>query len=474
MFFQSRVVNWRTLSIEFVEPLIDFLYDNEVAALRNRNFSDVFICNMLVICDQYFVLNLSAVFEQMLIERLTIKKCAEIFEFACDYNRAALRQASLDFMVANIVRMLEYHCLEQLSLDVISQISARYRELLGDRLENSQSREEDHVWDAELESRVMDFEVNLYEHREKAAKRKKERKTSDSKQERIQLEKEAIEAMKNVSMEEDRSRSNSVSSESSLVLQEASKLSKEILAQAQSWTTVKDKKELRHKSTAAFLKANELLATEKKDDDVFVSLNKWSNRTNSLGSSNEDEDNDEFVGRTVVSLASFSPQKPLKLSQKQRKSLSKMNNSASNVDIESPPTSFENPWTSNSSDKTPDLQKRSPSFFDLKTNFPNPTFDTPRSSRSQNASPNGSFQDASPISSKSRDFTNILREEQQEKNYFQKLKNKSLALTLLEERAIDELKKFYNVENVYDERISVERIESLQPTMNFATWHHQK
>lgn len=455
---------------------------------------------MLVICDQYFVSDLCAVFERMLIERLTIKKAVDMFDFAGDYNRATLRQASLDFMVANIERILEHHCLASASGDVIGQVCDRYLEMLPNSSNHNHKSgrlgktfpkfgdglDYDDAWDdAKMENMVKDFDLNLNAPSavSVSSRRKKERKTSDSQLERLQLEKDAIEAMKAMSLEEDDCRSNASStSTSSSYTMETDKFSFEILAQAKHWTKVTEKKEPRSKLTLAGLKANEVLAAERKEEDEFVSLNKLSYLSASFDSNSDDcaSQADEFFERSPLSLASFSPQKPLKLSQKQRKSLNKIGNSTS-PDVRPGSPVSANPWSintpSSSKVKTPDLETSpSPSFFDVKPGAAPSIFESPRSTRSQPTSPSSMGSSSSDVAaSKSMDhFMSIVRKEQREKNYFHKLRNKSLALTLMEERAIDELKKFYNVENTFDERISVERKESLQPTMNFAKWELEK
>lgn len=422
-----------------------------------------------------------------------------MFEFAGNYNRETLRQASLDFMVANIERMLEHQQLVGAEPDVIAQVCDRYLELLpssvnthrAGRLGRTVSKfgndlDYDDAWDdAKMENMIKDFDVNINDVGEvggEGIRRKKERKTSDSQQERIQMEKEAIEAMKAMSLEEDDCRSNA--STSSSITSDADKLPYEIPAPAKHWTRVTEKKEPRNKLSLAGLKANEILAAEKREDDDFVSLNKHSFMSGALFDSNSDDgasNGDEFFERSPISLASFSPQKPMKLSQKQRKNLSKIGNTSDSEVRPGSPPAIGNPWSTNtppsSSHKTPDFAKSpSPSFFDVKpAAASNSMFDSPRSARSQPASPSMASSPADVPTSKSMDnFVNIVRNEQREKNYFHKLRNKSLALTLLEERAIDELKKFYNVENTFDERITVERIEALQPTMNFAKWDLEK
>ncbi|GBP96547.1 Inhibitor of Bruton tyrosine kinase [Eumeta japonica] len=66
-------------------------------------------------------------------------------------------------------------------------------------------------------------------------------------------------------------------------------------------------------------------------------------------------------------------------------------------------------------------------------------------------------------------FSQILAEEKRQREYYERIKHKSLALTQIEEQAIADLKEFYNVQNVADEVITIQR-KCAQPTINFAVW----
>ncbi|XP_053674901.1 inhibitor of Bruton tyrosine kinase [Anopheles nili] len=74
-----------------------------------------------------------------------------------------------------------------------------------------------------------------------------------------------------------------------------------------------------------------------------------------------------------------------------------------------------------------------------------------------------------------KDFNEILAEERRQKRYIEMIKSKSLAHTQIEERAIEELRAFYNVDQVFDESITVERYRPplLENAPNFAVWQYQ-
>ena len=85
------------------------------------------------------------------------------------------------------------------------------------------------------------------------------------------------------------------------------------------------------------------------------------------------------------------------------------------------------------------------------------------------ASPSTSKQKP-PKSSGNKKFTTIIKDEKKEKQIFEKIKSKSLILTQIEERAIQELSEFYNIQNIFDESIKVCR--KLQPaSQNLSQWY---
>jgi hypothetical protein len=53
----------------------------------------------------------------------------------------------------------------------------------------------------------------------------------------------------------------------------------------------------------------------------------------------------------------------------------------------------------------------------------------------------------------------ILHEEKRESDNLVRAITKPLAATQIEEKAIEELKKFYNVENCFDENVKIDRVD---------------
>ena len=72
----------------------------------------------------------------------------------------------------------------------------------------------------------------------------------------------------------------------------------------------------------------------------------------------------------------------------------------------------------------------------------------------------------------SQNFHEILQEESVQSQNLTRAKSKSFQVTQLEETAIQELKTFYNVDNVFDEYLTVERVD--QGIMATPIWHKNK
>ncbi|XP_060529154.1 inhibitor of Bruton tyrosine kinase isoform X4 [Cylas formicarius] len=104
-----------------------------------------------------------------------------------------------------------------------------------------------------------------------------------------------------------------------------------------------------------------------------------------------------------------------KVSQKQRKRLSSQNNE------------------SEKGESLETIEKKNPWKMDLTIGSPN----------------NSTLED---------NMENIMESEKRQKENLIKIKSKSLALTQLEDKAIEELRSFYNIENTVDEVITIERV----------------
>jgi inhibitor of Bruton tyrosine kinase len=273
------------------------------------------------------------------------------------------------------------------------------------------------------------------------------------------------------------------------------------------WTKVKDKKEsvTKNKPTGvlAGLKANEILQSEGKLNDKFTKLSNVvkalpekvvvesssgvvpTTPTTTAWQTPKVDDAVDISERMMVCLGDFAwtPQKG-KASAKQRKRLSSETQKSpaavtngANEKEEKEDKSNGNPWANNSLAsliKSPTETTRKSASISI----PNRTNNNIASNNSYPKTPpslsknsfnfNNSF--GSPKPGESISFSEILEDEIREKKYVEKVKSKSLILTQMEETAIEELKEFYNVDEVFDENIKIERKKGLKGLVNYAIW----
>lgn len=500
-----------TVAYEHMEPIINFLYHNDTMIIRKQQYTDTFLYHLMEICDQFFVTRLKNVIEVMMIEKLTTKKCGDMFEFATVYNCHLLEVACLDYICQNMGRLMENRCLEHLQVESLEKISTYYKQVFqindnADQVVTDTLFSDFGITDDDLLIFVDDFEVDLLQKNDqiittKPVKAKKtERLTSD----RRNYEKEGINLMKNLSIEETSPPTTNPMKKSpdDSIVAEAEEISKSFTNESAKWMKVADKKEVKKKIVLAAIKSNEILRNEPKEQENFIPLK----IANQKFASNDSTNLDKSINTTTtsaaiespneksavfnLSLADFTPQKAAKLSQKQRKR--QLSQSESSPSIKSPETIQSSPnkpaWNTPTSTpeqsnvwKIKSTPEQSTSAMATKTQPINiASSSRANTSINSSASFSDSFFSLSPSKSsipmasiKSNDsFTKILHDERKQKEYYNKMRSKSLLLTQIEETAIDELKRFYNIDNVFDEYIEIERKINLRPTVNFAKWKH--
>lgn len=504
-------INLTTVPLEYMEPIISFLYHNDAHFVRKQQYTDSFLYHLIEICDQFFVNRMKSILEVMAIERITAKKCADMFEFAQTFNCQLLIDACLDYICQNMGRLLENRCLEHLQFESIEKISKYYRQVfqindvdLSGSFGECIIADEDVLAVSEDSSAVIMATTSMATAALKNEAKVKPKKTERSSSDRRIYEKEAIHLVKNLSIEESTDNNNTKKAKDDSILAEADELSKSLTNESTKWMKVSDKKDVKKKVILAGIKANEVLKHEPKEQEMFTplkvqkSFNDFEQSFNSTASSSNIESPSEKSATFNLSLGDFTPQKSSKLSQKQRKrqmSQSECPMAAaaavkSTEPIQSPtsksawnapttPTEQSNAWKIKS---TPEPSTSSGTGVTIKTQ-PISIASTSKSKANGSFSSSASFNDSffsatSPTKSsindssiKSNDsFTKILQDERKQKEYYNKMRSKSLLLTQIEETAIHELKKFYNVDNVFDEHIEIERKSNVTPTVNFAKW----
>lgn len=507
---QREVINLTTVQKEHMEPIINFLYNNDAHFIRKQHYTETFLYHLMEICDRFFVSRLKNIIEVIMIEKMTARKCGDMLEFAGTYNCDLLEAAALEYICQNMGRLLENRCLDHLQVETLEKISTHYHEIYQFTAATSDhliaSLVADSVSDESILGFTEDFHIDLNvkceSHADRMAAVLKAKKTERATSDRRNYEKEGINLMKNLSIESTAmDTKKSISMEDSIIA-EAEEISKSISAEMAKWTKVADKKDVKKKPVIGGLRSNAILKAETKERDNFKPLKSTSLASDvesdldqSFNSTAGNTSIDSVTERTLqfhLSLGDFTPQKAGKVSQKQRKrqlsqtesmepfrpqqitaAWAQQSPQTPNQTIDMP-----NAWKVN----TPALESRPTTSTPLKSQATQPIEIAP-SGTSANPTINESFFSPSPSTSArshtksprsvNSSFSKILDDERRQKEYFTKLKSKSLLLTQMEEAAIVDLKKFYNVENVYDERIEIERKRFVNPSLNFAEWKHQ-
>lgn len=489
-------INLSTVAFEHMEPIINFLYHNDTHFIRKQQYTDSFLYHLMEICDQFFVTRLKNIIEVMMIEKITTKKCGDMYEFATVFNCHLLEVACLDYICQNMGRLMENRCLEHLQVENIEKISAYYKQVfqINDNDPAIDTIYLNCISDDDLMSFVEDFEIDLMQKNDNViVKPVKSKKSDRPSSDRRNYEKEGINLMKNLSFEETSPISNIKKSNDDSIVAEAEEISRSFTTESAKWMKVVEKKDVKKKISLAAIKTNEILRNEPRDQENFTPLKipNSSDLDKSLSTPTKSQPIESPTEKTSfnLSLADFTPQKGAKLSQKQRRrQLSQSDNLPSpkpNEIIQESPnkpawsTPISTPEQSNVwKIKTVSEPSTSAATKSQPINIISPN--AAASSMNSSASFNDSFFSPSPTKSsvptasiKSNDsFTKILKDERKQKEYYNKMKSKSLLLTQIEESAIDELKKFYNVDNVFDEYIEIERKTNIKPTVNFAKWKH--
>ncbi|XP_062547692.1 inhibitor of Bruton tyrosine kinase [Armigeres subalbatus] len=489
---ESKTVNLNTIPMEYMEPIVDFLYNNDYQKIRDQKYSESFLFNMVVICDQFFIEELKCLFEAIIADRINLKNVGELLDYAFQYNCEVLKNICMQYISVNLAKLLEQRSLDCLEPAILTQIDKFYKEFYNLAAYRTITPSAEAISDEEMALFVGDFHVDLTAKmnetslKSKTPKGKITPKSTKLQQEKRNYEKEAMSYIRDLTFQEspvpkmeEKENCNGVNSHQPI--QENG---------VKSWHKVVDPK---RKSIPAALKANEIVKNESKVTENFSNLrsllDKGTSPVKDLPSPATSDKKDEgydsgynSTRMTTFNLSDFAIQKP-KLSQKQRKRLSSTSEKPKElIPVPSPDTTPTNPWK-NVTNSAADMFKSEPIAIP--------------STRGNRKISNGSYELVSPLTGSyvpannhlssspkvttenkpdkaQKEFSKILEDERKQKQYYEKIKCKSLVHTQIEERAIEELRRFYNVESVFDEHIVVERYRPKSDTaVNFAVWQYQ-
>lgn len=494
---ESKTVNLTTIPLEYMEPIVDFMYNNDYQKIRDQKYSENFLFNMVVICDQFFINELKSLFEATIADRINLKNVGELLEYAFQYNCDVLKDLCMQFISVNLAKVLEMRSLDNLEPPVLAEIDRFYKEFYQLAAYRTITPSADAISDEDMALFVGDFNVDLNakvneaQTKGKTPKGKITPKSTKMQQEKRSYEKEAMSYIRDLSFEEIPIPKPEEKKATNVTNGHEPAVEKEV----KSWHKVVDKKDPRKKSLPAALKANEIVKYESKVTENYSNLRALLEKGTSPDKDllspatpdRKDEGYDSGYSSTRVNtfnLSDFAIQKP-KLSQKQRKRLSSTSEKPKElIPVASPEITPANPWK-NLNNSAADMFKSEPIAIlsprgsrKISNGSYEPTSSLTNvhvqpSSIPTISSPKVTTAESKPIKAQ-KEFSKILDDERKQKQYYEKIKSKSLVHTQIEERAIEELRQFYNVDSVFDENITVERYRPRSDTaVNFAVWQYQ-
>lgn len=427
----TKIVHFHMVPVEYMEIILDYLYLNDVSALQSESYSDNFMYNMIIVCDQYFIDRLKNVFERFLIDKMSIKKCADVLIFALTYNCVRLENACLDYIIQNMARILEYRILEGLDKDVLAKIQQAYQEKFEKIILTPWPNAID---DSALEQCVEHFSVDLDYKYLKKDKNSKTVQNHKKPNEKIPL--------KSLDLDDSNETVRELSKKDEFIQKEIHEITNQLHSQCNVWSKVtNERKNVRTVDVAAL---NTILKSDNGDGDIkFEPLNKRKSEPINVNRKNEST---EFVQKEN----SYPREYSLNLSELLL------------ISSESGRTRNRNRKTSTSfpSENERKPKSNSESSYTEPTHLHDSFVEIMKSP--QSSSNNSSFIASSPKTDfpqlQSHNlFTDIVADEKRKRSYNDKIKTKSLHLTQIEETAICEFNNFYNIKEMYDEMITIQR-----------------
>ena len=109
-----------------VEAMLEFLYRDDCRQITGSEDLD-FVCNILVVADQFLLARLKQLAEVQLTKMLTLKNAAELLQLSCTYLASQLKESAMQFICINLPALLEAHALEGLDPEVFRALDSFYR-----------------------------------------------------------------------------------------------------------------------------------------------------------------------------------------------------------------------------------------------------------------------------------------------------------------------------------------------------------
>ena len=481
------------------QTLLEYLY-TDLESIPNCSDPE-FLCNVLVMADQLLIPRLIQVCEKQLTSLLTLKNVGEILQFAHDFNAEQLIYHSMQFVCYNIGALIESKGLDTVDTHVLKEVSKHYQAInraLSSRkitpYTNGPTTEEIEAYAVSLNITVEElFEIETeqqqLESSNTVSRKKRSRKLStestnsssgtDSETDVLNVSKTSD----NIEVEED-------------ILNDLEQLS---LSNNDNFTLIESKggprvenviesffndpKKFTNKLPAAALNSSTTESSKKfnklsqKERKRLQSEDQKLLTKQSFALDHEDHkpkwtgwgitSKSPAAAVVVSSTSNSSPESPSLASIMQNERESKAHNISSVKSKNSNANSPNGIGTTNK--RTRKSSWRSLNFSD---NEPSGCAALGGSAAMATSPPNPWKPLPPPRVEKQQSLQEILHEESMQSQNLSRTKSKAFHVTQLEESAIQELRTFYNVDNVFDEFITVDRVE--QGVLATPIWRKRK
>ncbi|KAJ0174013.1 hypothetical protein K1T71_010159 [Dendrolimus kikuchii] len=432
---ESKLQSKVTLPIKhgILQPVIDFLYTDSCPEVESCDSID-YVCNMLIVADQLFVTRLREMCEVSLANMITLKNCTELCQFAHTYNATQLKQCCMEFIALNLYSVLENRSLDLIDEELLEDISnyyCKFNPIMSSRIITPfYNAPTDDIIDESAKNYPVDLQYTEDDLKREDSitevKKKSKKKIEYTESEKERMRYESVSSVTSLDL------SNEISGDITLSLTNISKENKN-QENPDQWIKVPSSQQKQTKVVQARLKA---ISTAKEilnesPTESFTRLTK-SNSSSAITASptrisvSPKDSPSADLAKSPQGNIFISHVGP-KLSQKQRKKLAMQGNES--------PQSLD-------------------SYLDDKLNLGSPS-EKPKNPWKIVETPIAS----SSLNSKTIEFNKILTDQKKQKEDFSRIMTKPLMLTQLEDKAIEQLERFYNVHEIDDELITVRRIE---------------
>ena len=432
-----------------VQTVLDYLYTDE--SVRVQKSEDLeFVCNILVVADQFLLSRLKQICESQLTKLLTLKNVTELLQFSVNFLADQLERTTMQFICLNLPAILESRSLELLDDEAFDRLDVYYKNsnpvFRNRRLGPISSYPSRDLVLREYEEEPLSLEelISAEESCRQAQKSRPRRHSSGDKRPEKRVETRRLNSTTSTSESDNESEPGDKLPLSNLCLQDF---------------------EIEEREEVEVETPSPVKEDKKQDKSYFEHL---------LSQSPVTTDSNKNERRKPAG----------RISQKERKRLSLEAAATTSKEPESSPAKLWTGWGNNNGQQSPEgssladimrLERQSPpqtsdrpkfgkktswKKIELGTEIKSPEL-TPTKLNPWNLPPSPqkdvSFLEINSNQAMKESFQEIVREDIVKEENLVKVKSKSLNITQIEEKAIEELRKFYNVDHCQDEVITISR-----------------